>query len=196
MSGRGSGPRAIRAKPLRCSRAARSRCAPSAPMACCKPRGETAVCGIMGIDIGNARIGEQVADRAIGIARCCEPRGLQHSVGIEGAQRERAALEHRRGFVAIACGPDTGPDIDGIGAAIGRRDIVAGVMEQNQLLARLRILKADAARETAVGGRFHTPRVDCGEARVVERKQGRKAIRAKPLDQIGHRKHPFSAVGA
>src|SRR3546814_7093040 len=48
---------------------------------------------------------------------------------------------------------DTLPHIDGIGAAIGRRDVVADMVEQDQLLARARILQADAAREAAVGVR-------------------------------------------
>src|SRR3546814_16178887 len=56
----------------------------------------------MGIEIGNSLVLEQVADRAIGLARAREPRGLQHAVGAKGAQRERSALEHRRQFVAIA----------------------------------------------------------------------------------------------
>src|SRR3546814_4893505 len=109
----------------------------------------------------------------------------------KGAQRERSALEHRRQFVAIARRRDARAYIDGIGAAIGRRDIVAGVMEQNQLLARARIVEADAAGEAAVGGRGHAPRVDGGETRVVEREEGGKTIGAEPLDQIGHRKTSF-----
>src|SRR3546814_12841280 len=73
----------------------------------------------MGLDIGNSLVLEQVADRAIGLARARDPRGLQHAVGAKGAQRERSALEHRRQLVAIARARDARPDIDGIGAAVG-----------------------------------------------------------------------------
>src|SRR3546814_3078953 len=106
----------------------------------------------MGIEIGNSLVLEQVADRAIGLARAREPRGLQHAAGAKSAQRERSALEHRRQFVAIARRRDTRSDLDGIGAAIGRRAIVAGVLEQNQLLARARIVAADSAGEAAGAG--------------------------------------------
>src|SRR3546814_12505771 len=103
----------------------------------------------------------------------------------KGAQRERSALEHRRQFVAIARRRDARPDIDGIGAAIGRRDIVAGVMEQNQLLARARIVETDAAGEAAVGGRGHAPRVGGGENRVGERDEGGKTNGAGAPRHIG-----------
>src|SRR3546814_11506857 len=90
----------------------------------------------MGIEIGNSLVLEQVADRAIGLARAREPRGLQHAVGAKGAQRERSALEPRRQFVAIARRREARPGLDGLGAAIGPRDILGGLVAQNPTIGR------------------------------------------------------------
>ncbi len=42
----------------------------------------------MGVDIGYAIVSEQVADRAIGLARSRQSCGPQHAARIEGAQCE------------------------------------------------------------------------------------------------------------
>src|SRR3546814_17351872 len=75
---------------------------------------------------------------------------------------------------------------DLIGAAIGRRDVVADMVEQDQLLARARILQADAAREAAVGVRGDAAGAARGELGVGQREQRRQGMGGEAGKCNGH----------
>src|SRR3546814_18333750 len=76
---------------------------------------------------------------------------------------------------------------DLIGAAIGRRDVVADMVEQDQLLARARILQADAAREAAVGVRGDAAGAARREIGVGHSEQRRTGMGVEAGNGIGTR---------
>src|SRR3546814_4162007 len=61
------------------------------------------------------------------------------------------------------------------------------MVEQDQLLARARILQADAAREAAVGVRGDAAGAARGEIGVGHREQRRKGLGVEAGNGIGHR---------
>ena len=98
--------------------------------------------GVMGMDIGNLVCIEKFANACIGLTGQSERRIAQISLRIKAAKRNRATFKDRRGLIDILRRRlRRFADIDCISRAIGRRDIMADMVEQYQALTFARILQ-------------------------------------------------------
>lgn len=97
------------------------------------PGGEAAVRGVMRVKIGDLGKRKQFADAGILVVTQRQRGGAQHALGIEGAERDRAAGKDCRDAVLKLGGGDRFlPDVDRIAAAIRRRDPVIPRRSKNR----------------------------------------------------------------
>ncbi len=109
--------------------------------------------GIVHIDIGHIRAGEGAFQSRLDRAVQHKLRPDQHAVRIEQAQGQGSTAHHGWDLVHIVRRLHGAfADIDRIGRPVGRRDIMAGMIEQKHCLAGLCIFQRDPAGETRLAG--------------------------------------------
>ncbi len=129
---------------------------------------------------------QQRANCAVAIARRGDRGSVQHAVLTKSAKTEGAGIQewrHEIGEDGRLLGGFA--HVDGIGRAKGGLDIVADMVEQNQLLSFLRLLKRNAAG-IAGADSGHAPRPAFDQGLVTEAEERTEWRRGQPAHDIGH----------
>src|SRR5690606_25435693 len=122
------------------------------------PGGVTARARVMRVQVGGARVGQQVAGRGQHVHAGGELRTDHPARGVEGAQRKRAPGQGRRHLVQRVPGPRRGlPEVNGVRGVEGGVGRLVRVVEQQHGLARLGVVERGAAgvARVAVGDADH-----------------------------------------
>ena len=124
------------------------------------------------MQVVNACIREEPAQGVFKFAALHRLRPDHHRVRIVGAHREQAVAEHARNFTgrgrrrARALAHE-----DRAGAAIGRGDLVVGIRQHNDGLARLCVGEADPAWNPGVRVHHHAARAQSIQLRVAQEEE-------------------------
>jgi hypothetical protein len=151
--------------------------------------------GVVGIDVIDAGIRKKIADRRIVLVRRREARGDEIPSRVKRPQAQRAAREYRRCPVDVARRLARAlADEDGMSGAIGPFAGVADVIEQDQRFTPAGVLKADAARITAIGAGHDAPGAVGAQGRIVHGEQRCEARKRQAGNRISHVAGPFVAM--
>lgn len=106
---------------------------------------EAATAGVVSVDVGDRRIGEESLDQSGGLGPLSEIGFDHHVVGVETAQRERAAGKRGRNGAARGEAGAGFADEDRALLVIGRIGALMGVIQQDDVFADLGVVERDAA---------------------------------------------------
>lgn len=134
--------------------------------------------GVMRMDIGDFGAVEQFANSRVRLPGERQCRIAQIPVGIKAAQCNRTTFKYRRSLVDIFCRLlRFFADIDGIGRAIGCRDVMTDMMKQDKALPLPRIVQRDAAGKACASCSGHPTGIDTGKLCIIHFEQMRMSGR-------------------
>src|SRR6185369_4662270 len=146
---------------------------------------------VVRVDGHGLRVGEQLANSRIGLARLRQDRLSHHAVLVEPAKREHPGLKHRRHLVdKFSCLFRAFRDEDRMTCAVRIGYVVADMIDQQHALADVAVGQADAAWEARLLGHGHPN--DAALSQLVVRQAEQRTIRlgVQSNDAVGHSSAP------
>ena len=141
----------------------------------------------MRIDMVDERIGEQLPDRAIGLARLGQRRIAHHPVPIERPQRKHATGKRRRNRIAIGSRPNRLlTNENGVGCPIGIFAVMRDMIDEQSVSPGSTSSRRTRQGKPGLLSRDHANGTMRGELFVGQADKMGEAGGVEPLDSIGH----------
>jgi len=153
-----------------------------------RPGGIASELGVVNMNIRDGPKGELGLERSLKLLSLAQIRSHNHSVIVEGSQREHPNSEEFGHLIDGRSGLlDALADKNRVAGTIGRGGILMRVVDENQSVTDIGVGEADAAGETRFSGRSAKNREMVGKFIVLQSEKRCELLMSESADLKAHR---------